>query len=90
MTNLIATPTWSDEQALRFSAACLELGDERNPGMRQLASAVIRLHARVESMRLLEHDRMILKTLAWDREANRIWPETCRVIQEWIDKTEAK
>jgi hypothetical protein len=79
--------TWPIDHALTYSHCLLSCPPDPNrSGTTQLARAYIELHDEVVRLRLTESDRLILQTLAWDRNACETWPETCQVIQRWIER----
>jgi hypothetical protein len=79
--------TWSVSDALTYSHCVLSAGfDGNHAGLISLARAYVELHDNVVRLRLTEQDRLILQTLAWDRNACETWPETCQVIQRWIER----
>jgi len=74
---------WTIDQALTYAHIVLSMPvDPSRPGFRQLARALVSLH---RATSLSEQDRMILQTLAWDRQAGETWPTACGVIQRWIE-----
>jgi hypothetical protein len=85
------TAGWPIDEALTYSRCVMSAGfDETRAGTIRLAKAFIELHDEVVRLRLTEQDRMILQTLAWDKQANDAYPETCRVIRAWIETNETK
>jgi hypothetical protein len=79
--------TWPIDHALTYSRCLLSCPPNPNrSGTTQLAKAYIELHDEVVRLRLSESDRLILQTLAWDRQANETWPTACEVIQKWIER----
>jgi hypothetical protein len=79
--------TWPTHEALTYSHCILACPPDPNKvGTTQLARAYIELHDEVVRLRLTESDRLILQTLAWDRNACEMWPETCQVIQKWTER----
>lgn len=90
MTDLVATVTWTDEKALTFARACLQIGsDVENPALRQLARAVVRLCDRVKALTIDHDDRLVLFAFVADRTAAEAWPATCEAIERVLRKYEA-
>jgi hypothetical protein len=79
--------TWSTADALTYAHHLLDCPiDPDKSGTTRLAEAFIALHAETVRLRLEESDRLILQTLAWDRQAGETWPHACDVIQKWIER----
>lgn len=86
--------TWSTADALTYAHNLADCPpDPDKAGTTQLAEAYIALHKLFTKalednarLRLEESDRLILQTLAWDRQAGETWPVACEVIQKWIER----
>lgn len=81
-----SSPDLTLDEALRLASwmSRFEPGPTHVGSMRIIRSLV----KAVQAMRLDETQRIVVGTLAWDKNANETWPETCQLLQGWVERME--